>query len=75
MKVFIKKDNKVIWSSEYAVSIFEDKMNENMYEKYITVDCRICNNPPHFETVSFLQRQYDEVIIDNSNFTTNYDEY
>ena len=66
MKVFIKKDNNVIWSSKYAVSIFEDKLSDN--RKYITVDCRICNNPPHFETISFMENEYDEVVIDNKEF-------
>ena len=67
MKVSVRKYGYVIWSSNYVVSIYEDKLNGDTSEKYITMDCRICNMPPHFETVSFTQKEYDEVIIDNSN--------
>ena len=66
MYVKVMKDGKEVWGSEYAVSIFEDKLSDN--SKYITIDCRICNNPPHFETISFMQNEYDEVVIDNKGF-------
>ena len=57
------KNGKEVWSSEYVVSVYEDKMKGNTIEKFITFDCRICECPPHYETRSFLDRDYDEVIM------------
>ena len=63
VKVRFVKDEQAFYGSDSISSIYEGKDKDG--KPYITVDARVCDDPPEYFTKSIYMDTFDFIVIEN----------
>lgn len=62
MKLRLVKDDKVFFASDNVNTLYEGR--DKSGKCYITIDARICEEPPEYFTKSIYMDEFDFVVIE-----------